>query len=179
MSSFVQRMVGAAKLSPATYEEVEADTGATGQAMAVVCLSALAAGIGSIGHDGARGALVGIVGALVGWFLWAWLTWLVGTKILPQPQTQADTGQLLRTIGFSASPGIFRAFAAVPGLGIVIPVVTAVWMLASMVVAVRQALDYTGTGRAVAVCVIGFLFYLAAAVALGVVIGGLLGEAVK
>ena len=36
MANFIDRMVGAAKLNVGVYEEVEADTGATGQAMGVV-----------------------------------------------------------------------------------------------------------------------------------------------
>ena len=179
MSIFVQRMIGAAKLNAATFEEIEADSGATGQAMAVVCLSAVAAGVGAIGHGGARGPVLGLITALVGWFLWALLTWLVGTKILPEAQTRADLGQLLRVIGFSAGPGILRVFGFIPVLGNVISFATSLWMLASMVVGVRQALDYKGTGRAVAVCVIGFLVYLAVTITLYMLLGlggGTMGE---
>lgn len=160
MSTMVQRMVGAAKLNAATYEEVEADASATGQAMAVVCLSAVASAIGAIGHGGIRGPVVGLLGALLGWFIWAGLTWFIGTKLLPEAQTEASPGQLLRTTGFSASPGILRVFGFIPVLGGVLSSIASVWMLAAMVVAVRQALDYKGTGRAVAVCLLGFLIYV-------------------
>ena len=51
MASLGNRMIRAAKLDVSLYEEVEADTGATGQAMLVVVLSSLAAGIG-IGNGG-------------------------------------------------------------------------------------------------------------------------------
>jgi hypothetical protein len=152
-------MIGAAKLESATYEEVEADTHATGQALGVVVLSALAAGIGALGA-GERGLLVGIVAALIGWYLWALLTWVIGTKFLPEPQTQADLGQLLRTIGFGASPGLIRIFAWVPLLGWAVQGAAWVWMLAATVVAVRQALDYTSTGRAILVCLIGWFVNL-------------------
>ncbi|MFB3126028.1 MAG: YIP1 family protein, partial [Candidatus Acidiferrales bacterium] len=94
-------------------------------------------------------------GALIGWFLWAFVTYLVGTKILPEPQTRSDVGELLRTIGFSASPGVLFILVVVPGLGPLIGLGVLVWMLVAFVVAVRQALDYRSTGRAVAVCLIG------------------------
>ncbi len=171
MASFAQRMIGAAKLDAATYEEVEADSSATGQAMAVVILSAVAAGIGAIGHGGGRGAVIGLFAALVGWFVWALLTWVIGTKLLPEPDTKANLGELLRTIGFSASPGILRVFGFIPILGALISFATMLWMLASMVVAVRQALDYKGTGRAVGVCLIGFVIYLGATVVLFMALG--------
>jgi len=159
MASFVQRMIGAAKLDSATYEEVEADKHATGQAMGVVILSAFAAGIGAAGAGG-RGVLVALVGALVGWYLWALLTWLIGTKFLPEAQTEADVGQLLRTIGFASSPGLIRIFGWVPILGVAVQAAAWIWMLVATVVAVRQALDYTSTGRAILVCLIGWFVNL-------------------
>lgn len=175
MASFTQRMIGAARLDVSTYEEVEADSSALRQAMLVVVLSAVAAGIGGIGESGIKGPIAGALGALVGWYLWAALSWLIGTKLLPEPQTQADIGQLLRTTGFSASPGILRVLGFIPLLGGLIQLVAAVWMLVAMVVAVRQALDYKGTGRAVLVCVIGFAIYLAVAAAVALVFGLNLG----
>jgi hypothetical protein len=159
MASLAERMIGAAKLDPHTYEEVEADQGAMGQAMAVVVISALAAGLGGIGGGG-RGLVMTAVAALIGWFIWAGITYFVGTKIMPDPQTRADMGQLLRTMGFAASPGVFRALGFIPILGWLISFGASVWMLVAMVVAVRQALDYQSTGKAVAVCAIGFLVYL-------------------
>ena len=170
MSSFVDRVVGAARLDARVYEDVEADTGAMGQAMAVVAAAALAAGIGSL-RGGATGAVVAVVGGLVGWFAWAAVTWLVGTKVLPEPTTNADVGQLLRTIGFSAAPGLLNVLGIIPLLGLLASFVAWVWQLAAMVVAVRQALDYRSTGRAVLVCFIGWLLYLAVSIGFGLMMG--------
>jgi hypothetical protein len=159
MATFTQRMIGAAKLDVHTYEEVEADRTAFGQAMLVVVLSSVAAGVGMAGRGQALGLALGTIAALIGWFIWAWLTYFIGTRLLPTPQTHADLGQLLRTTGFSAAPGILRVLGIVPLLGGLVFFVAGVWMLAAMVVAVRQALDYTSTLRAVGVCVIGWLVY--------------------
>ena len=159
MASFVERVVGAARLDARTYEEIEADPTALGQAMAVVAASALAAGVGSLG-SGATGVVAAVVGGIVGWFLWAVVTWLVGTKLLPESGTSADLGQMLRTIGFSAAPGLLNVLGIIPVLGLLVWFVAAVWQLVAMVVAVRQALDYRGTGRAVLVCFIAALFWL-------------------
>jgi hypothetical protein len=166
-------MIGAAKLDVQTYEEVEADTAAMGQSMWVVVLSSVAAGIGS--GEGIVGLVVGSLAALIGWFVWALVTYLIGTKMLPEPQTEADVGQLLRTTGFSASPGLLRVFGVIPGLGMLAVGVASIWMLVSMVVAVRQALDYTSTGRAVGVCLIGWLALVLITMVLGVVTIGALG----
>lgn len=170
MASFVERVVGAARLDAKVYEEVEADPTAMGQAIAVVAASAFAAGVGSIG-GGATGAVVAVVSGIVGWFLWAVVTWLIGTKLLPEAGTRADLGQMLRTIGFSAAPGLLNVLGIVPLLGLLAWVVAAVWQLVAMVVAVRQALDYTSTGRAVLVCFIGWVFYLIVSLGVAAVMG--------
>ncbi len=155
--NFVNRMIRAAKLDVQLYEEVEADKTALGQALGVVVLSNLAAGIGTIGLVGGYRAIpLGVILAIGGWFIWAFLTYWIGTRLLPEPQTQADWGQLLRTTGFSSSPGLIRVLGILPGLTGVVFLVAAVWMLISMVIAVRQALDYKSTWRAVGVCLIGW-----------------------
>ncbi len=159
MSTLKERMIRAAKLDVHLYEEVEADTSAMGQAMLVVVISSLAAGIGSLGRGGAGfGSIVaGTVTALIGWYIWAYLTYFIGAKLLPEPGTKADPGELLRTIGFAASPGLIRVAGIVPGISGVIFLIASVWMLIAMIVAVRQALDYKSTLRAVGVCVIGWV----------------------
>jgi hypothetical protein len=159
MASFVDRMIGAATLNIQTYEEVEADVSATGQAMAVVLLSSIAHGIGNIGHGG-FGLMRATIFALVGWVVWASLAYIIGTKLMPEPQTRSSVGELLRTTGFSASPGVLAVLGIIPVLGRIILFVITIWMLVTMVIAVRQALDYQSMGRAVVVCLIGFVVYL-------------------
>jgi len=159
MASLTDRMMRAAKLDVHLYEEVEADTTAMGQAIGVVVLSSVAAGIAAVSETGVGGIVIGTIAALVGWFVWAFLTYFIGTKILPEAQTSADLGELLRTIGFSSSPGVIRVLGIIPGLFWISSLVGSIWMLIAMVIAVRQALDYSSTLRAVGVCVIGWLVY--------------------
>ena len=157
MNQRMDRMIRAARLDPNLYEEVEADPGTMREAGLVVVLSSIAAGIGSITQGGLAGIVFGTVAALVGWFIWAYLTCIIGTKLLPTAETEADYGQLLRTLGFASAPGIIRVLGLVPLLGPVVFFISGIWMLAATVVAVRQALDYTSTLRAVAVCIIGWV----------------------
>jgi len=172
MSSFTDRIIRAAKLDVSLYEEVEADKGAMGQAMAVVVLSSIAAGVGIIGSGGLGGILIGTIAALIGWYVWAYLTYFIGTKFLPEPQTKTNHGELLRTIGFSSSPGLIRVLGIIPGLGRIVFIVASVWMLTAMVIAVRQALDYKSTLRAVGVCVIGWIIQALILVLLFSFLGG-------
>ena len=157
MASFQERIIRAAKLDVNLYEEVEADKGAMGQAMGVVVLASIAGGIGTTARVGLGGILIGTIVALIAWYVWAFLTYLIGTKLLPEPQTKADVGELLRTIGFSSSPGLIRILGIIPFLRGLVFLVAAVWMLVAMVIAVRQALDYQSTLRAVGVCIIGWI----------------------
>ncbi len=157
MTPFVDRMIRAAKLDVDLYEEVEADKSALGQAMAVVVLSSLAGGVGLMQTAGFSGLAIGTIGALAGWYIWAFLTYIIGTKLLPEPQTQADLGELLRTIGFSSAPGLIRFLAIIPSWAEMVHLIAGIWMLVAMVIAVRQALDYHSTLRAVGVCLIGFV----------------------
>jgi hypothetical protein len=172
MNNFLDRIVRAAKLDVNLYEEVEADSGSMRQAMGVVVLSSIAAGIGSITTSGLSGIFMGTIAALVGWYIWAYLTYFIGTKFLPEPQTSADLGELLRTIGFSSSPGLIRILGIIPGLGLIVFLVASIWMLVAMVIAVRQALDYESTLRAVGVCVIGWIIQTIIFVLLFSVFGG-------
>lgn len=164
MGVLIDRMIRASKLDAGLYEEVEADPSTMGQAVMVVVISSVAAGIGSMAVTGFSGLVVGTLVALAGWFLWSFLTYIIGTKMLPEPQTRADYGELLRTIGFSSAPGVIRVLAFIPVVGLLINFLAGIWMLVAMVIAVRQALDYQSTGRAVGVCLIGwviqFLFFI-------------------
>jgi len=167
MGNLWQRMVRAARLDIHLYEEVEHDPTATKQSMLVVVLSSLASGIGGLQYGILELLSIAFV-ALVGWFIWAATVYLVGTKLLPQESTEADLGQLLRTIGFSAAPGVIRVLGVIPGLAGFINSIAAIWMLIAMVVAVRQALDYSSTARAILVCVVGWFVYLLLAIVLGI-----------
>jgi hypothetical protein len=137
----------------------------------VVVLASVAGGIGvlGLGAQTPQSVVAGIVGALIGWMAWAALTYLIGTRLLPEPQTKADFGELLRTIAFASAPGLFRVLGAVPFLGLTIYVVASMWMLLAMIVAVRQALDYQSTGRAVGVCVVGWALSLVVAAVLEII----------
>lgn len=159
--SLINRILRAAKLDVYLYEEVESDKSAMRQAMLVVILSGIAAGVGSISKGGALGVALGTIMGLAGWYIWAFIIFFIGTKLLPEPQTKSNVGELLRTIGFASAPGLIRVFGVFPGVEkLVFPVAT-VWMLAAMVIAVKQALDYKGTVRAVIVCIIGLFVQIA------------------
>ena len=150
---------------------MEADRRPTGQAVGVVLLASIAGGIGSpgLGLSNLQALAAGVAGALVGWMAWAALTYLIGTRFLPEPQTRADVGELLRTIGFASAPGLLRVLGTIPVIGLSIYAIASIWMLLAMIVAVRQALDYTSTSRALGVCVLGWALSLVVAAIIGIV----------
>jgi hypothetical protein len=153
--SLVGRMMGAAMLDVATYEEVEHDSTATGQAAIVVVITAVAAAIGALWRGG-PGVVSAVVGAIVGWLVWAGITYVIGDKLLGGTATW---GELLRTLGFAQAPGVLLAIGIVPILGGIVITVVSVWLLVTGVIAIRQALDF-GTGKAIATALLGWLAQL-------------------
>ena len=108
--TFIERMMGAARIDPAIYTEVEHDTTATGQAAGLVAIVAVCSAIGSAG-GGPMGMFSGVVAALLGWLLWAGVTYLIGDKLLGGTATW---GELLRALGFAQAPGVQISRAAQP-----------------------------------------------------------------
>src|SRR5687767_11849671 len=103
--TFLQRAIGAARLDVPVFEEIEADRGATRQALVMVVLSSAAGGIGVGSSVYDAPVLTRVVLALLLWIFWAALTCAIGLYLMPEPQTQTNVGELLRTIGFASSPG--------------------------------------------------------------------------
>ncbi len=178
----VNRMIRAAKLDVSLYEEVEKDTTATNQALLVVVIASICAGIGQAiagqltsGVGGmVIGLVTGLVTALVGWLIWSFITYIIGTRVFKGPKTEATYGQLLRCIGFSASPRVLGIFAFIPALGPVIVLIAAIWSFVAMVIAVRQALDFS-TGRAIATCIVGFIVLMVITFVVASLTAGMLG----
>jgi hypothetical protein len=158
MNTLLRRMVGASRLDVDTYEDVESDRGSTAAAFFVVIVASIAAAIGSGARDVAT-VISAVVLLLVTWFVWVGLTYILGARVLPEPQTHADIGEVLRTTGFSASPGVLRILGVLPAIGLPIFIVISVWMLITFIVAIRQALDYGSSARALAVCLLGWLIH--------------------
>jgi hypothetical protein len=165
--TFGDRIVGAMKLDPNAFEDVERDPTAIGQSVGVIALAAVAAGIGSIYAGGLTGIVSMTIMSVIGFLIWSLIVWLVGTKVLPEPATKADFPETFRVLGFSAAPGlasVLTIVGIVPLIGwlfaLLISLVIWLWQIAAMVIAVRQVLDYSTTGKAIVVVLIGFVINL-------------------
>lgn len=159
--SYAERLYKAITLNVEFYESVEADKSLTRQAMMTVALVSVVQGFVVAGI--APVALAqGVLGSIIRWFIWAFFIAFVGTRILPEPETESDTGELLRTLGFAYAPGLLIVFKFLPIIGVFIDPLVVILQLAAMTVAVRQALDFTSTVRAVGVCIVAFVVMLIA-----------------
>ncbi len=162
--TFGDRVVGALKLDANTFEDIERDPTAMGQAVGIIALAALASNLGQIWHLGFGSMLIGVCSSLVGYVIWSVVVWLAGTKLMPDPATKADFPETFRTIAFAASPGLIGVVTIIPLFGwllmLILTPVILIWSLVAMVVAVRQVLDYSETFKAVIVVLIGFVVYL-------------------
>ena len=155
MSALVDRMVRAAKLDVSLYEEVESDRGSQMQALGVVVISSVAFGLGT--GAGLGGLVIGTIASVLGWYVWAFITYIIGTRLLPEPTTRSDHGELLRTMGFANAPGVVCIVGLIPGVRGIAIAVAQIWMLVTAIIAIRSALDYQSTLRAIAVVVIGWI----------------------
>lgn len=160
MATLPERMIGAMQADVKTFNEIEADPNALGQAVTVIVIAGIAALIGNIFRTGPIGGILHLIISLIGYALWAVLVVLIGVKLMPEPATKADFAEAFRVIGFTASPGVFNVLAIIPFLGPLISFVIGIWMLVIGVIAVREVLDYTSTGRAIVVCLIAFCIYI-------------------
>ncbi len=159
MAGLAERMVGAMKADVATFEEIERDPTALGQAVTVIVIAGVASMIGNIFRAGVAAGIMTLIISLIGYAVWSVLVVVIGTKLMPEPTTKADFSEAFRVIGFAAAPGVFNVLAIIPFLGPLISLVIGCWMLVIMVIAVRSVLDYSNTGRAIIVCLIGFVVY--------------------
>ena len=154
----ISRMLRASMLDAHVYEEVESDSSAIVQAVLIVVVVAVARGVATLSvTDNILGIAFGIIAGLLSWAVWAFITYMVGTKLLKTGDTESSWGELARVTGFAQSPGILFLIAVVPVVGTWILPVVSLWQLAAMVVGIRQALDYTSTFRAIGVVLIGFV----------------------
>ena len=166
----LDRVIGVFKLSSNTFEEIEHDQNATGEAAIVVAVVALLAAIGGgVGASviGNRGFFGGFIGALIWivvlWVVWSAVTYIVGTAIFGG---KADMGEMLRVTGYAFAPQFLNI---IPCIGSIIGLI---WTLAALFVAARQGLDLDNTKTALTV-VVGLIVYLIGAAILNLLIGGI------
>ena len=159
MASLPERMIGAMQGNAKTFQEIEADQNALGQAVTVIVIAAVASMIGNIFRAGIGAGLFGLVASLIAYAFWTVMIVLIGTKLLPEPTTKADFAEGFRVIGFTASPGVFGVLAIIPFLGPFLQFLISIWMFIIGVIAVKEVLDYSSIGRAVLVCFIAFVIY--------------------
>ena len=152
--SLVERLVGAARLDRSTYEEVEHDRDATMQAAAVVLVTSVAAGIGAVASEGTLALVWYTAAGLLGCVAYAWLTYVIGTRIFATAETSADWGELARTLGFASAPRLLLLLGLVPGLLGLVALVVGVWVILTTITALKAALDF-GTWRAIATGILG------------------------
>jgi len=146
--SITDRMLGALRLETATYEEVEADEKATGEAAFIVVATSLLSGAVNGVLTGASSGFFGALGSFLGWVFYAWVAYIVGVKLFPGPATKSSWGEVARTLGYANMPRFLIIFELVPGLAAITRTVVGLWVLAATIVALRSALDIS-IGRAI------------------------------
>ena len=160
----LQRMIGAAMLKADVFEEIEADSSALPQAIVIVVLVTICGIIASVlsGIIGGEGQSIEIVGAvlsgvlfgLLRWVLWVTVILFVGGVMLRVDSTQTNWAEMGRIVGFAYTPGLLVLLSFIPMIGWLIGLIAFIWTVVAVIVGIRHALDFEGTGRAVLVAVI-------------------------
>lgn len=159
-ASLTDRMMGAMKADVKTFQELEADPSALGQAVTVIVIAGIAALIGNIFRHSIVAGVMSLIISLIGYAVFAALVVVIGTKLMPDPATKADFQEGFRVLGFTAAPGVFNVLAIIPFLGVLISFLISIWMLIIGVIAVREVLDYSSTAKAIIVCLIAWVIYV-------------------
>ena len=170
----IRRMIGAALLQGPIYEEVENDHTATLQAALVVIIVSISTALGSyftFGGNFIIALAAGIIFGLGKWAVWAFITYIIGTKLFNTEDTHANWSQMARGTAFSQAPGVLFIFAALPVIGQMLVVMVSIWQLCAMTMAVKHVLDYRSIWRAVGVVVVGFLVVAVPMVILQAMVG--------
>lgn len=172
MASFQNRVIGALTLQASTFEEVENDASATSQAAIVVVAAAVSGALASVLWGSVTFGVLQVVGGLVAWAIGSFVILLVGTKIMPGKNTNADYGQMLRVLGFAQAPNLGAVIAVIPLLGWLIAFLLSLWALVASVVGVKAALDYDDTIKAVIVCIIAWVIMFLVMMMFAMMAGG-------
>ena len=174
-------MARAALGDPLLYQELALDPTAIRQALFVVLLMAASFGVGnvlaSLYAEEPSGPLTQFITpstwALLGWILSALFTYLIVSTISGTSAPGFMGGsflQFIRSVGFTASPGMLILLAPIPLVGSAAFFAATIWMTIAMAVAVKNTLACSAVlaiiavvvgaliGRAVALIVVASIF---------------------
>jgi len=151
------QLIRAIQLEPQVFRELAQDKASLVSAMALALFSSAAAGVGSVG--GYAEKIPQAIGtALLAWFLWVLLIYALGAKCFPAKRRTSLTA-ILCAAGFASTPGLLRFLAYFPVFSVIVSFGAALWMFASMLVAMKEALHYESMPRTAAVIGIGWIAY--------------------
>ncbi|MCW5849765.1 MAG: YIP1 family protein [Anaerolineae bacterium] len=164
----IDKAIRASRLDIPVYNEVERDLNETTNALIIVVAVAIASGIGAIGQNvGVGGIIAGVLAALIGWVARAFVIYFIGTRVY---NATATTGEILRTTGYAAAPGILNVLGFIPGIGGLITLVVSIWTIVTTFIATREALDLDNTKTLITI-ILAFLVFFAIALVLGLILG--------
>lgn len=143
----VERLQGVFRFDPAIYREIQGDTNAIPQAVAVVIVTSVLAGLG---QSTLPMIFLWTALAMLQWGVITALIWGVGRLAV---EGEADYARLLRCTGFAYAWFALLVGSSLPVIGPLFAWAGVLLSLASLVVATREVLA-TDTTRALVICVI-------------------------
>ena len=97
------------------------------------------------------------VTALLSWLVWGALIYVIGIKLFPDPDTNTNFRKIMITVGLAHAPGLFRFFVFEPSLVVPIVFLTQFWIFASLIIGIRETLNFKSNFKSAGVIIIAFL----------------------
>lgn len=166
LSATLQRVVRAATFDVKFYNEVKDTPSLTNEALLVVIGSTVLASLGAL-QGGFRGLLATLIAGIAGYYIWAWVTRLVGANFF---EGSGDMGQLLRTLGYASAPRALGLLGIIPCVGGIAMLISFLWTLATGILAVREG-HSVDTTKAIVISVIGWVIVVVVQIVLYAVFG--------
>ena len=184
--SFWDRLAGVITLQRPTYDALQHDPDATGQAWLIVLFLGIANGIALIATplvtvvpgmpqemaddvaavaaaftfdttgERVMALVAGVVSAVLSWYISSWLLRAIGNRMAALPGQGISTEQMRRLVAWGYSPSLAAFLLPIPVVGSVLATVGSLWAFVTGVMAVRSAFN-TGIGKAIAIEVVAFL----------------------
>ena len=118
--------------------------------------------------DGVAGAVaantiiktsIGISGltAILTWLVWALFIYVIGVKIFPDKETNVSFKKVLIGVGYANAPGLLRFFAVTPDLMVPIIILTQFWILAGLIISMKQILNLKSNIKSFGIIFLSFL----------------------
>ncbi len=94
---------------------------------------------------------------ILNWLIWSILIYVIGVKIFPDKNSKVPFKKILIGVGYANAPGLLRFFAVTPDLMVPIIILTQFWILAGLIISMKQILNLKSNIKSFGIIFLSFL----------------------